>query len=462
MNHIIKELASKRLASDRRVFEEISLRLFESLEELCYQNVNVFKSTHQQQQQDSSASRALDVAILTAKILRRILVYGGKGYEENSGQIRYLKWCIGQVPHFVSIVKNRAVGGGAKMKVERFAVLLMKTMSDFEDNHHASILPVLHDMLLLCLQYVMSNRGEGVSGTTESGDTDKLVIYSGNLLRSLCRRFTKLKEASPCTDMLLNTITVDNLNVLAHHVVMNYFPLTRTELDEWTNDPEGFVNTDAGESHKFLLRPCMETLYAGLFYGFKQHMVPFALQLIKETTNFNLAELTAVSGGEEQLLKVCAIFKAVGLASYELYEEIDFDAWFSTTLLDLFRLPSHDSRSYSIIQQHVLWMIGEWIDVKFSKANRLQLYDLVSAILIAKETDLVLKLTACKTLRIALDDFDFVLEDFERFVDGIFPALCGLLVEVEECDTKMMVLNLISLTIQRYTLQGRIQRLVRS
>lgn len=345
-------------------------------------------------------------------------------------------------------------GSNVKTKVERFSVLLMKTLSDFEDNHCASILPVLHDMLQLCLQYVMAGRAgtEGAPGRVD--DADKLVIYSGNLLRSLCRRFTKLKEPSPCTDLLLNTITAENLNVLAHHVVMHYFPLSRAELDEWSNDPEGFVNTEAGESHKFLLRPCMETLYVGLFYGFKQQMVAFALQLVKQTTGVNLSDLTtAGSGGGEDILKVCAIFKAVGLAAYELFEEIDFDSWFSTTLLDLFRVestPHAASRWHSILQQHVMWMIGEWIDVKFSKANRVQLYSLVSAILAANGTDLVLKLTACKTLRIALDDFDFEVNNFASFVTGVFPSLCGLLVEVEECDTKMMVLNLISLTIQRY------------
>ena len=414
MNHIIKELASKRLASDRRVFEEISLRLFEFLEKLCYQNIDLFKSTFNQPEQECSAAvRAFDIAILTAKILRRILVYGAKHYDENSPQLRYVKWCIAQVPVFVGILEG---GGPSKMKVERFAVLLMKTLSDFEDNHYASVLVVLHDMLQLCLQYVMAGRadqGKGVSG--RAGDTEKLIIYSGNLLRSLCRRFTKLKEPNPCTDMLLNTITADNLNVLAHHVVMHYFPLSRAELNEWSNDPEGFVNTEAGESHKFLLRPCMETLYVGLFYGFKQHMVAFALQLVKQTTGVNLSDLTAAgsggaSGGED-VLKVCAIFKAVGLAAYELFEEIDFDAWFDTTLLELFRVDSTHgaSRWHSILQQHVLWMIGEWIDVKFSKANRVQLYSLVSAILVAKGADLVLKLTACKTLRIALDDFDFVV-----------------------------------------------------
>ena len=114
-----------------------------------------------------------------------------------------------------------------------------------------------------------------------------LVIYCGNLLRSASRTFTKLKEPNPCTDVLLNTITVDNLKSLAYYVVMNYLPLTQTELDEWEHEPEAYVNTEAGESHKFLLRPCMETLYVGLFYGFKEHMVPFVVQLVKEVRSLN-------------------------------------------------------------------------------------------------------------------------------------------------------------------------------
>ena len=64
-------------------------------------------------------------------------------------------------------------------------------------------------------------------------------------------------------------------------------------------------------------------------------------------------------------------------------------------------------------------MVGEWIDVKLSKPNRIHLYRLLSVILESDHADLVLKLTACKTLRIALDDFDFVLEDFLGFVEKV-------------------------------------------
>lgn len=109
----------------------------------------------QQQQQQQQQDRLIDIAILTAKILRRILVYGAKSYEANSPQIRYITWCVAQVPVFVEI-------GMKAPKIGRFTILLMKTLTDFEENHYHSILPVVRGTLLLCLQYVMQNQGGGV------------------------------------------------------------------------------------------------------------------------------------------------------------------------------------------------------------------------------------------------------------------------------------------------------------
>ena len=83
-------------------------------------------------------------------------------------------------------------------------------------------------------------------------------------------------------------------------------------------------------------------------------------------------------------------------------------------------------------------MIGQWINVKFVKRNRIVLYEILANVLMSSP-DLVLRLTACKVLRLAIDDFDFVEEDFAPYVKDTFVALCQLLVAVELCDTKMMV-----------------------
>ena len=210
------------------------------------------------------------------------MIYGGKLYDDNTPQIRYVKWCVTQVPAFIEL---RNKNTEKRPKLHKYVLLLMKILTEFEEHQSGSMLPVLHDILQICLHYILSNRND-------CQEDSMLVIYCGNLLRSASRTFTKLKEPNPCTDVLLNTITVDNLKSLAYYVVMNYLPLTQTELDEWEHEPEAYVNTEAGESHKFLLRPCMETLYVGLFYGFKEHMVPFVVQLVKEVRSLNSEKKT--------------------------------------------------------------------------------------------------------------------------------------------------------------------------
>ena len=55
----------------------------------------------------------------------------------------------------------------------------------------------------------------------------------------------------------------------------------------------------------------------------------------------------------------------------------------------------------------------------------------------------------CKCLRSAVDDFDFEINDFTPFVNDIFLPLCKLLSNVELCDTKMSVLNVLSIIIER-------------
>lgn len=425
--------------SDRRVFQEISANIFNFLQQLCYHHYAAIKGSHG----DENALKALELCILITKILRKLLIYGAGGYSACTEQMTYAQWCVGQVQGlFEYHTACQRQKSRLKSKVEKLLILHMKILTEFDEHQSASILPILLDTTKVCLHFVLNN-----SNTTSF---PMMVIYCGNLLRSVSRRYTKLEKTtenypseimSTAKNIILNTLTEDCVKGLARHLVMNYFPLTSEEVEEWTSDPEGYVLVEAGESHKFLLRPCMETLFVGLFYEFKTFLIPFVVNLVQEVNKCNLQSVC-----QQDLLNISAIFKAVGLASYELFGEIDFDSWFIETLLPLFNLPS---QSVCVLQQHVIWMIGEWLNVKFSKTNRVHLYKLLSAVLTSNDTDLVLKLTACKTLRTSLDDFDFVLEDFHPFVNDIFTVLCQLLIHVQECDTKMLVLNIVSIMIER-------------
>lgn len=429
LNEVCKELASKRLVTDRRFFQEVTNNIFTFLEELCYHHISPVFSI--------GALSSIEMAILVMKILRKLLHHSGCNYSEMTPQVRYLKWCVQNVNRFY---EHRNQRPEKREKYEKLMLLSLKTLTDFvtdlmegfEGKRSQHTDPILSDVIQLSSQHILSN-------TNNNEENSKIVIQSGNILRHVTVNVSRLPVE--CFNIIRTIMTDDWLRTFSHHTVMGYFPLTRSEMTEWEHDPEEYVNVEAGESCKFLLRPCMESLYVGLFFGFKVFMRTFVVELIKELNNVNLE-----TASQDDLLKVCAIYKAVGLPSYELFGDVDFDVWFRERLLKIFNLPNE---KFSVVQQHVLWMIGEWINVKLSKANRVLLYRLIGAILCSNTADLVLKLTACKVLRCAVDDFDFVLEDFQLFLNDIFPAIGHLLVTSEECDSKMMILNVLSILIER-------------
>ena len=63
-------------------------------------------------------------------------------------------------------------------------------------------------------------------------------------------------------------------------------------------------------------------------------------------------ELDVGGMNDAELGNVCCVYKAVGLASYELFHDLDFDVWFETKLVGLLSLPL---KQVPVLQQHVLW-----------------------------------------------------------------------------------------------------------
>ena len=435
LNQILKGLASKRLVADQLIFREISANIFDYLANL---NGSYF-SFALQSTNVTDLNNSLEMCILITKILRKLIVFGGKQYQNTSIQIKYLQLCLMHIPSFLSLRDGSDIS--CQEKCEKLLIFLMKIMTEMQERHSSSFIPVLEDTLKLCLERIFASNG--------SSEFSTFVIYCGNLLRSITRCYNKRNSPSDEESVILTktaneiknkVLTKDCVKRLCQHLIIEYFPLTEADLEEWSGDPEGYMLVEAGESHKFLLRPCMEALFVGLFYEFKNEINPFVLGLTKELDLLNVEQMS-----DNDHLKVCSVYTSIGLASYELFHDLDFDMWFETKLIGFLSLPL---KAIPIFQQHVIWMIGQWINVKFSKKNRVILYQILSRLL-ASCDDLVLKLTTCKVLRSAIDDFDFDADDFTPYVNDIFVSLCKLLVTVELCDTKMMVLNSLSIMIER-------------
>ena len=115
------------------------------------------------------------------------------------------------------------------------------------------------------------------------------------------------------------------------------------------------------------------------------------------------------------------VYKAAGLGAYEMYDEINYDTWYQTQLLNELRVtdpryvslpPSHfpafiaskkagDEANavllhllyllktltfiyccrYKIVRHRVVWLLGNWVSVKMATSLRPSLYSVLISVL---------------------------------------------------------------------------------
>uniref|UniRef100_A0A8B9DYP5 Importin-11 n=1 Tax=Anser cygnoides TaxID=8845 RepID=A0A8B9DYP5_ANSCY len=239
--------------------------------------------------------------------------------------------------------------------------------------------------------------------------------------------------------------TYPTLMEICRRLVTHYFLLTEEELTMWEEDPEGFtVEETGGDSWKYSLRPCTEVLFIDIFHEYNQTLTPVLLEMVHSLQGTTNMEDTSA------ILIKDAVYNAVGLAAYELFDSVDFDQWFKNQLLAELQV-SHNR--YKPIRRRVIWLIGQWISVKFKSDLRPMLYEAIRNLL--QDQDLVVRIETATTLKLTVDDFEFRTDQFLPYLESMFTLLFQLLQEVTECDTKMHVLHVLSCVNERVNVQIR-------
>ncbi|KAF4803085.1 importin-11 isoform X2 [Turdus rufiventris] len=245
---------------------------------------------------------------------------------------------------------------------------------------------------------------------------DRKLFYDG-FLHAVFERLKQFLECSRsiraeniCRDRLEKTI------ILFTKVLLDFLdqhPFSFTALIQRSLEfSVSYVFTEAGEGVVFeqFIVQCMNLI--------KMIVKNYAYKPSK-----NIEGSTNMENTNAILIKD-AVYNAVGLAAYELFDSVDFDQWFKNQLLAELQV-SHDR--YKPIRRRVIWLIGQWISVKFKSDLRPVLYE---------------------AIRNLLQDRDLV------YLESMFTLLFQLLQEVTQCDTKMHVLHVLSCVIERVNMQG--------
>ncbi|KAK2514619.1 Ipo11 [Columba livia] len=280
-------------------------------------------------------------------------------------------------------------------RLEKTIILFTKVLLDFLDQHPFSFTPLIQRSLEFAVSYVFTEAGEGIV-------FERFIVQCMNLIKMIVKNYA-------------------------------YKPSKNIEAVEETG----------GDSWKYSLRPCTEVLFIDIFHEYNQTLSPVLLEMVHSLQGpTNMEDTSAI------LIKD-AVFNAVGLAAYELFDSVDFDQWFKNQLLAELQV-SHNR--YKPIRRRVIWLIGQWISVKFKSDLRPMLYEAIRNLL--QDQDLVSVLFSLNGY-LPVDDFEFRTDQFLPYLEPMFTLLFQLLQEVTQCDTKMHVLHVLSCVIERVNMQIR-------
>ncbi|XP_046677970.1 importin-11-like [Homalodisca vitripennis] len=439
--HVIKALSSKRLLGDRRLFHELTANVYNFILNLWDSHtclaINQLQSVGHS---DSEVTKSLENAMLSLRILTKMTVQGLKKPNEFPDANTFLKMVFERAK--TMLICRRSTKEPVTTQVERCIIKLTKVLLSLLENHPLSFVDSLPETLTFTVHYAFTPEGEPLL-------FERFLIQCLNLLKGilLCPEYkpAKIIEETKEPDTLrahqikITFFETTILNAMCRKLITQYFLLTPQDLQQWDTDPEGFVTDEGGECWKYSLRPCTETLFLALFHEFRETLTPLLLQLITQIHGpVDPHDLPAILAKD-------AVYNAVGIAAFDLYDEVNFDEWFTTTLQAELQIRAGN---YRVVRRRVAWLLGQWTGVKLSCELRPTLYAAMLPLLQPQE-DIAVRLTACSTIKNAVDDFEFNTEQFLEYLDPLFGLLFSLLKEVHECDTKMHVLGVLSFVVER-------------
>ncbi|XP_040436084.1 importin-11 isoform X1 [Falco naumanni] len=442
--HVTKTLASKRLATDRKLFYDLASGIYGFACSLWNHHTDTFLQ-HICAGDEAGARNSLERTLLSLKVLRKLTVHGFVEPHCNVEVMGFLHAVFERLKQFLECSRNIRADNVCRDRLEKTIILFTKVLLDFLDQHPFSFTPLIQRSLEFAVSYAFTEAGEGIV-------FEQFIVQCMNLIKMIVKNYAykpskNIEDSSPETleahKIKTAFFTYPTLMEICRRLVTHYFLLTNEELTMWEEDPEGFtVEETGGDSWKYSLRPCTEVLFIDIFHEYNQTLTPVLLEMVQSLQgSTNMEDTNAV------LIKD-AVYNAVGLAAYELFDSVDFDQWFKNQLLAELQV-SHNR--YKPIRRRVIWLIGQWISVKFKSDLRPVLYEAIRNLL--QDQDLVVRIETATTLKLTVDDFEFRTDQFLPYLESMFTLLFQLLQEVTQCDTKMHVLHVLSCVIERVNTQ---------
>ncbi|RZB52900.1 Importin-11 [Glycine soja] len=248
----------------------------------------------------------------------------------------------------------------------------------------------------------------------------------------------KKNISSAVGGVLTSLLPTERIVHLCNVLISRYFVLTASDLEEWYRNPESFHHEQDMVQWTEKLRPCAEALYIVLFETNSQLLGPVVVSLLQESMNNCPTSVTEITPA---LLLKDAAYGATAYVYYELSNYLSFKDWFNGALsLEL----SNEHPNLRIIHRKVAVILGQWVS-EIKDDTKRPVYCALIRLLQGK--DLSVRLAACRSLCLHIEDANFSEREFVDLLPICWDSCFKLFEEVQEFDSKVQILNLISILI---------------
>jgi hypothetical protein len=390
---VVKSVSSKRLPLERNVFENLTKELMD----FVINFLNGFTVLYFQSIANKEATEAclghLQNAVYCLKILKKFILFGGSKDHIFALRQQFFKSTFQRCKELLECrieVKNRAEHDILLELHEKYIIKHLKILYKFLECNRAHFVELVPITLEFAFCYSFFD------GSKYIFEGNKLtfpmfVVHCMNLMKEIAAYPKSAKETETEKTILKmknEFYSIERLGYICDKLITHYFLMTQKDVELWDQCPETFVLEEGGESYKYNLRACTEAFYMILFTTYRGDLIPYLVKFIEKSQEM---QMHAGSSADEILFKE-AIYNATGLASFTLFSEIDFDEWFVNQLS--VELKIKDDR-FKILRKRIIWLIGQWTDVKFDKKLRPQVYGVCLDLLQSSE-DMAVRITASK------------------------------------------------------------------
>lgn len=394
----------------------------------------------------------MQICYLCLKNLRRIIP---EGYEHPNKSAEVVEFLEVSVAHLQQLVVEHDRYAALDM-LERYVRCYSKLYVNLLNANPTGfvLLPNLHTILQTYMTLLDQRARTVYEASADNGGFWEALALKGFLILKRVIAYVYKRGAVVLRDrndreeiqqaiakLTANIFTQPVIEHLCDLIVDWYLRLKPSDLESWLIEPEEWCNEETLASWEFQVRPCAENLFQDLITFFKPQLSGFVMQKIS-------AGLSQADGGTDAILTKDAILCTFQLSALSIADSVDFDQ----ILRDLL-IPEglkDDPLEARIIRRRVCLVVGEWVPVKCLKDSRVLIYKLLASFLQPHRlNDAVVRLTAVQTLKHMLDDYGFNKYDFQPFLNEFISLCVAFLLEVEFTESKMYIVNIILLMVQR-------------